>query len=533
MTTAKKTPPTPADPAPAEPTSARKTSPRKVPAKAAAAPPRPSSATLGRRLVAGATEALNQARARGYRIRKVSHPTVEQRIARGKAARNEVPRSSHSGFVPVAGRPDPIELLERQGATRVPELVPIRYGRMASSPFAFFRGAAYVMASDLATTPSSGLHTQVCGDAHLSNFGIFASPERSLVFDLNDFDETLPGPWEWDVKRLAASLEVAGRQNQFTAAECRAIVLAGMASYREAMAGFAAMTNLDVWYAHLAVEDALARVREQFDPGRVKLVEKEFAKAKTRDHLQAFSKLVTTVDGRPQFVSSPPLLVPVDELIADVDPDQLQHAIRLLLRSYRNTLPSDRRHLLESFDYVQLARKVVGVGSVGTRCWVVLLLGRDSEDPLLLQVKEAPPSVLEEFVGASRYRNSGQRVVEGQRLMQAASDIFLGWQHTRGIDDVSRDFYVRQLRDWKGSVEIEQMRPQGVRVYAQMCGWTLARAHARSGDRIAISGYLGKGDVFDRAVADFASDYADQNERDHAELLAAITSGRVKAVSGL
>jgi len=444
-----------------------------------------------------------------------------------------VPRSAHAGFTSHVGRADPVELLVAQGASRLPDLVPIRYGRMSSSPFAFYRGAALVMASDLATTPSSGLHVQVCGDAHLSNFGMFASPERSLVFDLNDFDETVPGPWEWDVKRLAASLEVAARQNEYTATEVRQIVLAALGSYRTAMAQFAQMSNLEVWYAHLAVESTFAQVRSNIDPVRAKRVDKELSKAKTRDHLQAFNKLVTQVDGQLRFVSNPPLLVPIEEIVGDIEPEKLHEVVRRLLRAYRSTLAGDRRRLLETYDYIQLARKVVGVGSVGTRCWVVLLLGRDSNDPLLLQVKEAPPSVLEEFVGRSRFANSGQRVVEGQRLMQASSDIFLGWQRTRGLDGVTRDFYVRQLRDWKTSLEVEQMIPTGMRVYGQLCGWTLARAHARSGDRIAIAAYLGSRNVFDRAVAQFASDYADQNARDFAALGAAISSGRIEAVTGV
>ncbi len=463
---------------------------------------------------------------------KVTHLTPAERVARGRAARTEVPRSSHAVFAPGAQRPDPVELLERQARSRVPELVPIRYGRMLSSPFAFYRGAALGMAADLAGTASSGLRVQLCGDAHLSNFGVFASPERELVFDLNDFDETLPGPWEWDVKRLATSFEVAGRQNGFAAKENRSIVLASVTAYRNTMAGFAAVSNLEVWYARLAIEQALESLRSSADPARFKATEKLLAKAKTRDHLQAFGKLMTVVDGEPRFLSSPPLLVPIEEIVGEtVDPQQLQEGLRAILRSYRGTLQGDRRVLLENYRFVQLARKVVGVGSVGTRCWVALFLGRDSDDPLLLQIKEAGESVLEEFVGHSAYVNAGQRVVEGQRLMQAASDIFLGWQRTTGLDGLKRDFFVRQLHDWKGSVEVEQMVPQGMTRYAQLCGWTLARAHARSGDRIAIAAYLGNGDVFDRAVADFASAYADQNERDHAALVAAVASGRLQAVT--
>jgi uncharacterized protein (DUF2252 family) len=464
----------------------------------------------------------------------VAHLTPQERVARGKAARTEVPRSAHAVFVPGPERVDPVELLERQATTRVPELVPIRYGRMLTSAFAFFRGAALGMAADLATTPTSGLRVQLCGDAHLSNFGLFASPERELVFDLNDFDETLPGPWEWDVKRLAASLEIAGRQNGYVAKDIRLVVLAAMGEYRKAMAAFATKTNLDVWYARAAVEALLQELRGTMDPARVKATEKVLAKAKTKDHLQAFGKLMTVVDGEPRFLSSPPLLVPIEDLVGDIDAEQVQSEVRRLLRSYRSTLAGDRRVLLENYRFVQLARKVVGVGSVGTRCWVALFLGRDSGDPLLLQVKEAGESVLEEFVGRSAYVNSGQRVVEGQRLMQAASDIFLGWQRTAaGLDGKPRDFFIRQLHDWKGSVEVELMVPGGMTAYGRLCGWTLARAHARSGDRIAIAAYLGNSDSFDRAVADFATTYADQNEHDHAALAAAVSSGRLQAVSGV
>jgi uncharacterized protein (DUF2252 family) len=461
------------------------------------------------------------------------HLTPQERLARGKAARVEVPRSSHAAFEPTAVRPDPIELLESQAETRVPELVPIRYGRMLASPFAFYRGAALVMAADLAGTPRSGLQVQACGDAHLSNFGAFASPERRLVFDINDFDETLPGPWEWDVKRLAASLAVAGRENGYSDPERRSVVLAGVATYRGWMRRFAEMRNLDVWYSHFDLEEAIQRLGGQVDQRARKRAEENMAKARTRDSLQAFAKLTHEVDGEPRIISDPPLIVPAEELFPDVGLDQLMGTIRAILRSYRRTLQSDRRHLLEQFRFVHLARKVVGVGSVGTRAWIALMLGRDGEDPLFLQVKEAQASVLEGFVGKSAYSNQGQRVVVGQHLMQASSDIFLGWHHATGIDGEERDFYIRQLRDWKASAQIELMVPKAMRLYAQMCGWTLARAHARSGDRIAIASYLGTGDAFDRAIADFAEAYADQNERDHQALVKAVEDGRVSAQTGL
>jgi uncharacterized protein (DUF2252 family) len=459
--------------------------------------------------------------------------TVEERVARGRAARAGVPRSSHAGFQPAGDRPDPVALLEEQAANRVPELVPVRYGRMIVSPFTFFRGAALVMAADLATTPVSGLTVQLCGDAHLSNFGLFASPERHLVFDLNDFDETLPGPWEWDVKRLAASLAVAGRDNGYTDAERRRIVLAAAAAYREAMAAFAGMGTLDVWYARADVDAVLPRVEAELDRSRAKALRKDLAKVRTRDNVQAFTKLTTERNGEPRIVSQPPLIVPLEELPPDqVDRDTLAETLDGLLRRYRGTLPTDRQHLLDQFRLVHIAHKVVGVGSVGTQTWIGLLLGRDNRDPLLLQMKEAQESVLERFVGTSRYANRGQRVVAGQRLMQAASDIFLGWRRLTGLDGQDRDFYVRQLRDWKASLDVAVMLPRGMAVYARMCGWTLARAHARSGDRLAIAAYLGKGDAFDRAAAGFAEAYADQNERDYQSLLDAVGAGRIEARTG-
>jgi uncharacterized protein (DUF2252 family) len=457
--------------------------------------------------------------------------TPAERADRGKAARAEVPRSSHAGFDPPPGRLDPINLLEEQARSRVPELVPVRYGRMMVSPFTYYRGAALPMASDLATTPVSGLAVQACGDAHLSNFGIFGSAERRLVFDINDFDETLPGPWEWDVKRLAASLEVAARGNGFTDKQRREIVAATVARYRTAMRDFAGMNNLGVWYARADVEDARAELNSQLKARQRKAFDAGMAKARSRDSMQAVAKLTRTVDGRPRILSDPPVLVPIDELLPEeADRASLRAQLTDLIGKYRRTLETDRRFLLEQFEFCDMAHKVVGVGSVGTRCWIILMLGRDDSDPLFLQAKEAQASVLSRFVGASKYTNQGQRAVAGQRLMQATSDIFLGWQRVEGgLDGGTRDFYVRQLRDWKFSLDIETMIPRGMRLYGELCGWTLARAHARSGDRIAIASYLGGSDVFDRAITDFAAAYADQNERDHKALVDAVTSGRITA----
>jgi uncharacterized protein (DUF2252 family) len=461
--------------------------------------------------------------------------TPEASAAKGKAARTAAPRFSHAAFHPGADRPDPVALLAEQAKTRVPELVPVRWGRMLVSPFTYYRGAALPMASDLARTPISGLAVQACGDAHLSNFGIFGSPERRLVFDVNDFDETLPGPWEWDVKRLAASLEVAGRDNGFTGKQRRDIVLAAVARYRLAMRTFAGMTHLEVWYTHADVEQARAELDAQLTARQRKTFDKGVAQARTRDSMQAVAKLTRVVEGRPRIRSDPPLLVPAAELIPD-DADRGAFVAQLtgLIAGYRRTLETDRRYLLEQFEFCDMARKVVGVGSVGTRCWVVLMLGRDSGDPLFLQVKEAEQSVLSRFVGASKHANQGQRVVAGQRLMQASSDIFLGWQRTEaGLDGRARDFYVRQLRDWKFSLDIPSMRPAGMRGYGELCGWTLARAHARTGDRIAIASYLGGSDVFDKAIAQFAAAYADQNERDYQALQDAAATGRITPEHGL
>jgi uncharacterized protein (DUF2252 family) len=461
--------------------------------------------------------------------------TTAERVARGKAARAEVPRESHAEFDPGSDRTDPLSLLEEQGRTRVPELVPVRYGRMMVSPFTYYRGAALPMASDLATTPVTGLSVQACGDAHLSNFGAYGSAERRLVFDLNDFDETLPGPWEWDVKRLAASLEVAGRGNGLARKQRRDLVMNAVGQYRQAMRQFAGMTNLEVWYSHADIDQLRAQYDSMLSERQRKAVDKGVAKARTRDSLQEVAKLTRMMDGEPRIISDPPVLVPVDELLAsEMDRKEFKEWITGLIGGYRRTLQDDRRYLLDQYEFCDMARKVVGVGSVGTRCWIILMLGRDESDPLFLQVKEAEASVLSRFVGVSKHKNQGQRVVAGQRLMQASSDIFLGWQHNEtGPDAQPRDFYVRQLRDWKLSVEIETMIPAGLRMYGGLCGWTLARAHACSGDRIAIAAYLGNSDAFDRAITQFAATYADQNERDHQSLVNAVSSGRIKAEAGV
>jgi uncharacterized protein (DUF2252 family) len=463
------------------------------------------------------------------------HLTPAERSARGKMARAEVPRASHAEFNPGPDRPDPIALLEEQGKTRLPELVPVRYGRMMVSPFTYYRGAALPMASDLATTPASGLPVQVCGDAHLSNFGIFGSADHRLVFDVNDFDETLPGPWEWDVKRLAASMEVAARDNSFADKDRRDIVMATVASYRNAMRSFAGMNGLDVWYARADIEQIRAEFDSELKARQRKLLDKGIAKAQTRDSMQEVAKLTRMVDGKPRIIAQPPVLVPADDLIpSEMDRAAFVKSVTDLIGKYRRTLETDRRYLLEQYEYCDMARKVVGVGSVGTRCWIVLMLGRDESDPLFLQVKEAEDSVLSRFVGASKYPNQGQRVVAGQRLMQASSDIFLGWQRvTDGLDGRPHDYYVRQLRDWKFSIDIQTLIPHGMRIYGELCGWTLARAHARSGDRIAIASYLGSGDVFDKAIAQFAVVYADQNEKDQQALVDAVKSGRLTAEQGV
>jgi uncharacterized protein (DUF2252 family) len=476
-------------------------------------------------------------------VTKIEHPTVEERKAHGKAARERASQASHTGWTPAADRPDPIALLEAQNATREPDLVPVRHGRMMVSPFTFYRGAAKIMAADLKDTPTAGLDVQLCGDAHLSNFGVFASPERTLLFDLNDFDETLPGPFEWDVKRLAASFTVAARNSGYTEAQARSATLRSAESYRERMAEFAQMTTMDIWYSRVSEADLMNAIQtaarslkglQRKDLGKTpgKEAQRIADKARTHDSLQALSKLAELVDGNYRIVSQPPIVVPIRDMAAErgLSEDEVGHMLREQFRSYRATLQDDRRHLLERFQLVDVARKVVGVGSVGTRSFIALLQGRDQDDPLFLQVKEATRSVLEDHLPKSKYRQPGERVVQGQRLMQAASDIYLGW--TKGIDE-GRFLYWRQLRDMKGAAVIEDLTPTGLEFYGHICGQTLARAHARSGDPIAIASYLGKKDRFERAITDFAERYADQNERDYDAFCAAISSGRLEALQGL
>ena len=494
-------------------------------------------------------------------VRKIAHPSVDDRKAKGLEARDRAELSSHTKWKAAADRPDPVALLEEQDATREPDLVPVRHGRMMVSPFTFYRGAAKIMAADLKDTPAAGLDAQLCGDAHLSNLGDFASPERRLLFDLNDFDETLPGPFEYDVKRMAASFTIAARNNGFAKADTRAATLASVRAYREAMASFAQLPTMDIWYAHLSEDELMASIRstvagtakkekadkhqkapkkaeraakkeEQAAKTAQKQAAKTLGKAHTRDSLQALSKLGEVVDGNYRIVSQPPIVVPARDLAATygLSADEVVPVIREQFRAYRATLPDDRRYLLERFQVVDMARKVVGVGSVGTRAFIVLLQGRDAQDPLFLQIKEATASVLEPYVRRSRYRQHGERVVQGQRMMQAASDIYLGW--TKGLD-VRRHFYWRQLRDMKGSAVVEGMTPLALTFYARICGWTLARAHARSGDPVAMAEYLGASDAFDKSITNFSERYADQNERDYQAFVTAIRSGRLEAVEGV
>jgi uncharacterized protein (DUF2252 family) len=459
-------------------------------------------------------------------------PGAVERIRLGKAARRAVPIARHAEWSPDPGRVDPISLLEEQAESRIQELVPIRYGRMLVSPFSYFRGAALPMAADLDSTPTSGLEVQLCGDAHLSNFGIFGSPERHLIFDLNDFDETAPGPWEWDVKRLAASLEIAARDHEYPTKRRTQIVRAAVASYRRTMRELAAVPMMSVWYAHLDVEAILPRFSALLDPKRTPGVWKAITKARAHDSHQAVDKLTHLQDGARRIIHDPPLVVPLEQILGDIDPELTSDALRRIIRDYRRTLQPDRRHLFDNYEFAHLARKVVGVGSVGTDAWIALFLAREDGAPLFLQIKEAQASVLERFTAPSTFANHGQRVVAGQRLMQATSDIFLGWERSAWAG-AERDYYVRQLRDWKGSVDVDGMTPAGMDVWGRMCGWTLARAHARSGDRIAIGAYMGKSEAFEVAVAEFASGYADTNQRDYRQLERAAADGRITALSGI
>ena len=464
------------------------------------------------------------------------YSTLAERAERGKAARANVPRSLHGEWAPPSDRTDPLAILEEQETTRVPELLPIRHGRMAASPFAFYRGAAAIMASDLASVPRSGLDVQLCGDAHLVNFGGFAAPDRDLLFDVNDFDETNPGPFEWDVKRLAASLEIAGRDRNFSPTQRHDVVASGAKAYRETIREFAGKPILQIWYARLDVAGIERRWGREDGGNAAQNLQRLATKAETKDNLKAFDKLTRVEGGEIRFVSDPPLLVPVSELFSGVDAQRVEGAITGSLHRYRHTLAEDRRHLFDRYRFVDLARKVVGVGSVGTRCWVALLLGQDQHDPLFLQVKEADASVLEKWTTKSQFANHGQRVVQGQRLMQAASDIMLGWDRIEGddsVDGVAHHYYMRQLWDWKVSAPVETMTPDIMRTYAQICSWTLARAHARSGDATTIGAYLGSGDVFDTAMASFANVYAEQNDLDHRALTEAIKSGRMDATTGV
>jgi uncharacterized protein (DUF2252 family) len=461
-----------------------------------------------------------------------AEPRYQAHAARGKALRKQVARTRHAEL-DLQRRPDPLALLEEQEKSRVAGLVLVRHGRMMASPFAFFRGAALVMAADLAQTPRTGLSAQICGDAHLVNFGLFGTPERSLVFDVNDFDETLPGPWEWDVKRLAASLEIAARSNGFARHDRRGIVLEAVRCYRQTMAQLADQDNFAVWYARLDIEAFIGDFEKLLTRRQRKQGEKAIAKAHQQDSARTLDKLTETVDGTRRIISQPPLIVPLRDVVGPAASSVFESELDRLTRAYGATLASHHRAFFEQYRFVELARKVVGVGSVGTRCWIALFVGANDDDALFLQIKQAEPSVLERFLGTSAQANHGERVVAGQRLMQAASDFLLGWARVPGVDGVERDYYVRQLRDWKGSLAVDDMLPAGMSIYGRLCGWTLARAHARSGDRVAVASYLGGSDCFDEAIATFAEAYAEQNEQDHEALLRAIRSGRMAAEPGV
>ncbi len=469
---------------------------------------------------------------------EVSLHDFDAREALGRVARERTPRSVQSLWEPPDDRLDPVALLEAQAESRVPELVPIRYGRMMVSPFAFYRGAALIMASDLSSTPDSGMTAQLCGDAHLSNFGLFGTPERTMIFDLNDFDETLPGPWEWDLKRLVTSFTIGARYRGFSPIECRDATVAAARGYRKQMRFSASIPVLDAWYDHMNAQQMLDWVKQQEREANAGAQQTErtaqiIAKARTKDSMGAFEKLVGEVEGDLRILPDPPLIEPIENIVPDVlERRQNEAFISRMIENYTQTLLF-KHHPIEEYSYLHMARKVVGVGSVGTRAWVVLMKGRNKKDYLVLQAKEAQASVLERFLSPSEFASHGERVVRGQRLMQSASDIFLGWEAIRGTDGTVRDFYIRQLHDWKGSIDVEKIRAVGLRLYAQVCGETLARAHARSGDRVAIAAYMGGSSRFDDLIADFAEAYADQNEQDYEAFLEAIASGRLEARPGL
>ncbi len=481
---------------------------------------------------AASTVDLEDGQAHTAGLRPRQHYSVAERVSRGLAARKAAQRSAIGRFDPPQDRPDPVALLESQGAGRVQGLLPMRYGRMLADPFAFYRGAALIMASDLSTGPRTGLTAQLCGDAHMANFGAYGSPERRLVFDVNDFDETHPGPFEWDVKRLVASAEIGSRQNGFTRKERRSIVLTAAMSYRATMARLADARRLDAWYTHIDVQSLAASLAARGGGKAAKRLSADVARAQGRDSMQAFTKLTTLVDGVPRIVNQPPLIVPVGQLVGDDDPQAVIDDVRAKYRAYRRSLQNDHRHLVEGFQFVDLAHKVVGVGSVGTRCWIMLLTGRDANDPLFLQIKQASASVLEAYTSPSRLGSPGERVVHGQRLMQAASDVFLGWTHS--ADDPNA-YYVRQLRDWKLSADLVSLKPKAMEKYVAACGAALAHAHARSGDSVAMGAYLGRDtsapNQFDHAMVTFAQAYAEQNDRDYSALQKAVRDGRLQAAT--
>ncbi len=542
--TAKQTPAkkTPAKKAAVKKTAAKKTAAKKAPvrttaARSTAAKKAPSKRAPAKKVTAKKTPtkrapakkaAATKTRPTSSTARLHPHRTFDERIARGMQWRQVAPLEGQARFDVDPGRPSALGMLQAQDTNRLSDLVPLRYGRMSASAFSFYRGSAAVMAYDLAQQPYTPGGTQICGDAHLSNFGFFGSPERDLVFDVNDFDETLPGPFEWDVKRLVVSVLLAARDRGFKRKEGRAAALAAVESYRNIMGELAQMGNLEIWYTKIdaqEIRDAILRLapsKKVAKKGEAKL-SSIFDKARGKTSLRAAEKLTEVVDGERRFLDQPPVLV--RQTPAPREREQLE----AVYTQYRATLQNDRRWLLERYRWTDFARKVVGVGSVGTRAFIMLMEGRDVDDPLVLQVKQASQSVLEPHLRPSAFENHGERVVQGQRYMQAASDIFLGW--TRG--PAGNDFFVRQLHDMKGSLDLTKIQPIGLVAYARLCGATLARAHARGGDVLAISTYLGDDDTFGQAVVSFAEQYADQAERDYAELTQAIADGTVEVTTGI